>query len=104
MEKFRDDARPPRLMRGTEARAAVAVEKFVEEHVVAEMRIARELGVSFQNRSLAVFAFKKQFREAMGDFIRRIVERHEFPRTHRAFDFEIIARSEEHTSELQSPC
>lgn len=45
MQQFGDDARPTRLMRCAESASVVAVEKFVEQDVVAEVRIARELGV-----------------------------------------------------------
>ena len=45
MQQFRNDSRPASLMRCPEAAPVVAMEKFVEENVVAEVRIAREFGV-----------------------------------------------------------
>ena len=75
VKQLGDDAGPTRLMRCAEAASVIAVEKFVEEDVVAEMRIAREFGVRFHRGSLTVRAFEKEFGEATGDFIRRVVER-----------------------------
>jgi hypothetical protein len=45
MKQLGDDARPSSLMRRAEAAPVVTVEKFVEENVIAEVRIAREFGV-----------------------------------------------------------
>ena len=75
MQQFGDDARPTGLMRRAKSASIVAVEEFVEQDVIAEVRIARELGVRFHRGALAVFAFEKEFGKAMGDFIRRIIQR-----------------------------
>ena len=54
------------------------MEKFVEENMVAELRIARELGVRFHRGTLAVLAPEKKFREALRDFICCAVKRDKF--------------------------
>ena len=40
LQQLRNQRRPAGLMAGAESRAVVAVEIFVEQHVIAEMRIA----------------------------------------------------------------
>ena len=53
MQQFGDDARPTGLMRRAKSASIVAVEEFVEQDVIAEVRIARELGVRFHRGALA---------------------------------------------------
>ena len=50
-------------MRGAHAPPGVAVEIFVEEHVVTEMRIGRELGMILKCGTLAICTFKKEARK-----------------------------------------
>src|SRR3954462_10815803 len=55
-----DEACPPRLVRGAEARAGIAVEILVEEQRVAPGRILLELGGRAERRTTAVFVAEKQ--------------------------------------------
>lgn len=46
-------------MRRTNAAAGVAMEVFVKQHVVFEVRVAGQFRVVFEYRALAVFGFEK---------------------------------------------
>ncbi len=58
-EQFGDQAGPAGLMRRADAAAGVAVKVFVEQNVILEMRVRRELRMIFQHGPLAVFALQK---------------------------------------------
>ena len=64
LKQFRDESRPAGLMGRANATSVVAVEILMEQNVIFEVRISRELRVIFQNRTLAVVAFQEQFRKA----------------------------------------
>jgi len=46
-------------MRRAHAAAVTAVEIFMEQNVIFEMRIRREFGMIFQNRALSVVTFEE---------------------------------------------
>ena len=90
MEEFGDEAGPAGLVRGAAAAAGVAVEIFVEEDVILEVRVAGLLGMVLQDGALAVRAGEEEFDEPAGQFVGHFVEGEEFPGAGGAFDFEIV--------------
>src|SRR5262245_8809742 len=91
LEEFGDEPGPTGLMRGADASAGVAVEIFVEEHVVTEVGVAGEFGVIFQHRALAVGAPEEEPGEAAGEFECDFVDGDESTGASGAFHFEIVA-------------
>ena len=74
-------------MRRAHAATVVAVEIFVEKHVIFEVRIAGQFRVTFENRALAVLPAQEQAREPSGQFIRNFTQRCEPARSGGALDF-----------------
>src|SRR5258706_9501524 len=91
LQQLGHEAGPAGLMRGTHAAAGVAVKIFMEQDVVLEVGIVRELRMIFENGTLAVLAFQEKLREALRDFAGDFVDGEKFSRAGRTFDFEIIA-------------
>ena len=90
-QQLRDEAGPARLMRGTDAAAGVAVEVFVEEHVIAKMRVLLQSRVMCEHRAVASLIREKDPCEAHGELVRHFVDRHEGSGTRRAFHAEVFA-------------
>ena len=59
LQEFCHQTRPAGLVACAHATARIAMEIFVEQDVILEMRIRREFGVILQDRTLTVFAFQK---------------------------------------------
>lgn len=78
-------------MARADAATIVAVEVFVEDYVVAEVRIGRELGVILEHRALVVPAFEKLARKTVSEFIGNFGDGHELAGAGRILDFEIFA-------------
>ena len=78
LEQLRNEASPAGLMRRAQATARVAVEIFVEEQVVPEMRVARLLRVAFQCRAFAILVLQEQTFKPPPEFVGNFVQRHEF--------------------------
>src|ERR1035438_4711413 len=57
LQQFGDQSAPAGLMRCAHTATVVTVKVFVEEHVIFEVRVGRELRVIFQNRPLPVPSF-----------------------------------------------
>ena len=90
-QQLRDEAGPARLMRGTDAAAGVAVEVFVEEHVIAKMRVLLQSRVMCEHRAVASLIREKDPCEAHGELVRHFVDRHEMTRTGRTLNAEVVA-------------
>ena len=56
-------------MGGAQSAAGVAMKVFVEEHIVLEMRIVRQLGMVLENRPPAVVVFEKEPGQPPGQFL-----------------------------------
>jgi hypothetical protein len=52
-QQLRDQTRPTCLMRGSDASACIAMEVFVEEQVIPEMRVGLHAGVMTECRPAA---------------------------------------------------
>ena len=72
------------------ATARVAVKVLVEQNVVAEVRIAGELGVIFEHRPLAIRPLQEEARQTTPQFLGHLVQGKEFAGPGRTFDFEVI--------------
>src|SRR5882724_436889 len=59
LQQLRHQSRPTRLMRCPDASPRIAMKIFMEQDVILEMRISRELGMIFQHWPLAISAFEK---------------------------------------------
>src|SRR5215469_8183947 len=90
-QQLRHEPCPAGLMRGADAPPAIAVEVFVEENVVAEVRVLEGALVHAVHRPLTLLVGEEQPREAPGQLIGNLVERRESPRARRALDAEVIA-------------
>lgn len=71
--------------------ARVPVKIFVEQNVILEMWIARELRMIFQHRPLAISTLEEQAREPKRKLVRHLVDAHELAGPGWALDFEIVA-------------
>jgi len=78
-------------VRRTDAAAAVAVKIFIEQHVVAEVRIVLLARVLREHGSFASLVLEEYFGQTHGDLARRRVDGDEIPRSRGALDFEIVA-------------
>ena len=58
-------------MRGPETATGFAVEVFVEEHVVLEVRVGGKLRMTFERRTLAVVALQEKPRDAPREIARQ---------------------------------
>src|SRR5208282_4607980 len=90
LQELRNESGPARLMRRPHATARVAMKVLVEQHVVAEVRIAREFGVIFENGPLAISALQEKARQTTRQFLGHLVQGEELSGPCRTFDFEII--------------
>ena len=91
LKKLRDQSRPAGLVARADAAAGVAVEIFVEKHVVLEVRIGGKLGMILQRGALSVGAFEEEAREAAGEFVGDFGDGFELAAAGGAFDFEFVA-------------
>src|SRR5215472_4888372 len=90
-QQLRHEPCPAGLMRGAHTPPAVAVEVFIEENVVAEVRIFERALVHAVHRPMTLLVGEEQARESLGELIGHLVERGESPRAGRALDAKIIA-------------
>ena len=75
LEELGYQACPAGLVRRAHAATAVAVEVLVEECVVAEMRITRQLVVLVEDRPPATFVGQEDARQAPRQLVGNLVER-----------------------------
>src|SRR5450755_2725988 len=68
-DELRDQARPSRLMAGSQARAIIAVEVFVEEQVVLPQRIRLEFLHTSKYRTPARLVPQEDSFQPMGNFL-----------------------------------
>lgn len=73
-EQLRDERRPPRLMRRTDASSGVAVKVFVERNVVAVMGIQLQLRLVAQHRPFSHVVLQEDARHAVREFGCNLVE------------------------------
>src|SRR6266478_2288738 len=64
LKQLRDQSGPASLMRCAHAASGVAVKVFVEQHVIAEVWVSRELGMILEDWSLAVLPFEEHLGQA----------------------------------------
>src|SRR5262245_11016976 len=91
MEQLGDEAGPAGLMRGAGAAPRIAVKIFVELQVVAEMRVALQLGVIAEYRPFAVGVAQEQARQAALQLARHAFDGGETSGTAGTFDLEVVA-------------
>src|SRR5579862_2394505 len=89
-EEFGYQSRPAGLMGGPDAAAAVAVEVFVEQDVIAEMRVALHARVVRIHRAGAALVREEDSGEAAGELVGDFIETDEAARAARALDAELI--------------
>src|ERR1017187_9116023 len=70
-----DEGGPAGLMRGAEAFASVAVEKFVKEQIVAPVRVVLKLFLRTVNGPLSILISHEQRDQTIGKAIRHFFER-----------------------------
>lgn len=87
----RNQPRPSGLMTGADAAAGIAVEVFVEQHVVLKQRIDLAPRMVIENWSLAVLVGEKDAREPAAQFVGDVVQAQELSRARRTFHGEIAA-------------
>ena len=77
MEQLCHQARPPGLVRRSDAAAAIAVEVFVEEDVIPEMRVVSQLIVVAEHGTTASSVFQEKPAQTPRKLIRHILYGHE---------------------------
>ena len=82
---------PAGLMAGTEPRAVVTMEVFVEKEVVAPVEIGLKFLRAAVNRPAAVPVDQKDPAEAVRDFLGDFEKVHHFPRPGGTLDFEVVS-------------
>ena len=91
LHQARDEPRPAGLVAGAEARAVVAVEVFVEQDVVAPVRVVLELGDPAIDRPAPLVVAQEDARKPRRELLRHLEQVHHAARTGRAFDLECVA-------------
>src|SRR6185369_10485360 len=86
-----DDAGPAALMTGAKTGAVVAVKVFVEQQVVAPLRILLEFLLAAKNGASAIFVPQKDAGETAAEFLGDFVEIHFTAGAGGAFDGESVA-------------
>src|SRR5262245_28268371 len=76
MDDACNNAGPTGLMACAQSRPIVSVEVFVEENVIAPVRVGLELVGAAVNRPPAVLISQKDIRETAADLLSHAVERH----------------------------
>src|SRR6266571_1740720 len=64
LKQLGNQSRPAGLMGCAHATARIAVKVFVEENMIAEVRVSRKLGMILEDRSLAVLPFEEHLGQA----------------------------------------
>src|SRR5688572_17141374 len=95
LDQAGDEAGPPGLMAGADAGAVVAVEVFVEQHVIAPVRIRLELFGPAVDRPAAMLVAAERAAQAQPDLDDHLTEVHHAARTGRALDGELVAEVHE---------
>ena len=91
MEQLCHQARPSSLVGRSNTAAAIAVEVFVEEDVIPEMRVIRQFVMVAEHGTTAAPVFQEKPAQTPRQLIRHILYGHEPAGAGRAFDFEIVA-------------
>src|SRR5688572_24394112 len=90
-QELGDEAGPARLVRCTDAAPGVAVEIFMKENVVAEVRVARELLVGREHGTPAALVLQEQPGQAARQFVRHFGDAEEDAGAGGALDAKIVA-------------
>src|SRR5438034_2623149 len=90
LQQLGHEAGPAGLVRGADAATGVAMEVLMEEHAVLEVRIGGEFRMILERRAPAILVFEEEAGDSLNELVGRLVDRDEFSRAGRAFDFEII--------------
>src|SRR4051812_19024608 len=90
LKKFSDQAAPSGLVRSAHPAPGIAVKILVEQDVIAEVWITRELRVIVKHRTFALFILQKNSREPARQFVRDFFDGDEVSRSVRTFDLEVI--------------
>ena len=91
LDGLRHEPGPARLMARTQSSAVVSMEVFIEEDVIAPMRIALELLRAAVDRALALLIPEKYIGQPIGDLFAHLEEVHHLPRPRGALDLEVVA-------------
>ena len=90
MQQKGDKAAPAGLMRRAEATPAIAVEVLVEQDIVAKMGIILQQSAAVEDRTPARGIPKEKPRQARGDVVSDLAQRHHTSRSGRAFQREVV--------------
>src|SRR6266513_1013279 len=91
LNQLRNQARPARLVVGPYAAAGVAVEIFVKQKVIPEMRILLHFFVLTEKRPVSCAVPQEDPAEPAPEFRGHLVNAHEFPGASRALHPEVVA-------------
>ena len=98
LQQFGDEAGPAGLMACSEAATVVAVKVFVEQNMIAKMRVGLKLLGLAEDRPPAVVVFQEDARQPPRQFLGDLPEVHHLARAGRAFDLEDRRRNSGETS------
>ena len=90
-EQLRDEPGPARLMRRADAAAGVAMEVFVEQQVIAEMRVLLQARVMREYGPMPVLVREENASEPRGELVGDVIDREERSGSSRTFDAEVAA-------------
>src|SRR5918995_3958106 len=88
LQQLGDRAGPAGLVRGADAAAVVAVEVFVEQHVVPEVRIVLQFRMRAERRAPAVLVAQENATETTRERLGDLLDRDEVAGPGRALDLE----------------
>src|SRR5262249_23408362 len=91
VDQVGDEPRPTGLVRCATAAAIVAVEIFMEQDVILEMRIGLKFLVAAENRAPAICPAQKKLEQASAQLVCDLVERAHDAGAGRTFDLEPVA-------------
>src|SRR5437879_467715 len=91
LQQLGDEARPSRLVTGTNAGAVVAVEVLVEEDEVAPVRIGGEALHAAVDRAPPIRVAQEDPRESPGELRGDLPQGHHLPRPRRELDLQLAA-------------
>src|SRR5262245_38233571 len=90
-DEIRDQSGPTSLVRGATATAIVAVEVFMEQDVVLEMRIGLKFLIGTEHRTPAVGPAHKQLEQSAAQFNRDLVQGQHDAGAGRTLDLQAVA-------------